>query len=69
MIVFKLRERLNERSMLQATLSRILKIRKNTINAYYHGYAKRIRIEDLDKMCAYLDCSLIDIVEYIPDKK
>lgn len=69
MIIIKLRDRLFERGMNQITFSKILNIDKNTINSYYHSYAKRLRTEDLEKMCEYLECSLSDLVEYIPDKK
>lgn len=69
MFIFKLRDLLVERDMTQATFSRLVKIRKNTINAYYHGYIKRMRPEDIRKMCDYLECPLSDLIEYIPDKK
>lgn len=69
MIVFKLRERLYERGMNQLTFSNLVKVGKNTVNAYYHGYIKRMRPEDLNKMCEYLKCPLSDLIEYIPDKK
>jgi putative transcriptional regulator len=69
MIVFKLKQRLFERGMNQLTFSKKIKMRYNTINAFYHGYAKRARFQDLNKMCEYLDCSLTDLIEYIPDKK
>jgi putative transcriptional regulator len=69
MVVFKLTDRLFERGMNQFTFSRIVKVNKNTVNAYYHGYAKRINVDDIEKMCEYLECSLSDLIEYIPDKK
>lgn len=69
MLLFKLKDRLKERGMTQATFSRLSKIRKNTVNAYYHGYIKRIRVEDIIAMCEYLECPISDIIEFIPDKK
>lgn len=69
MILFKLKERLYERGMNQLTFSKKTGLRYNTVNAYYHGYIKRMRPEDLDKMCEYLECSLSDLIEYTHDKK
>jgi putative transcriptional regulator len=43
-------------------------VRYNTLLAYYHGYIKRPRINDLIKICDALECKLSDLIEYIPDK-
>ncbi|MEN6317048.1 MAG: helix-turn-helix transcriptional regulator [Clostridiaceae bacterium] len=69
MILFKLKDRLHDRSMNQLTFSKKTGIRYNTVNAYFHGYVKRMRPDDLNKMCEFLECSLTDLVEYAPDKK
>jgi len=41
----------------------------NTLLAYYHEYIKRVNIVDLIKICDALECSLSDLMEYVPDKK
>jgi putative transcriptional regulator len=69
MIRCKLRERLFERGMNQLTFSKLIDVDKNIVNAYYNNYAKSYKPEHLDKMCAFLDCPLSDLIEYIPDKK
>lgn len=69
MIICKLRERLFERGMNQLTFSKLVNIDKNIVNAYYNNYAKRYKAEDLNRMCEYLECSISDLIEFIPDKK
>jgi putative transcriptional regulator len=69
MIVYKLADKLKERYMNQLVFSKKTGIRYNTVNAYFHGYIKRIRPEDLDKMCSFLECSISDLIEYVPNEK
>jgi putative transcriptional regulator len=69
MIIFKLKDLLYKRGMNQRDCYRKTSVDKNTINAYYNGFAKRINVPDLNKMCEGLECSISDIIEYIPDKK
>lgn len=69
MIIFKLRNLLHERGMNQRDCHRKTSVDKNTINAYYNGFAKRLNVDDLDKMCTHLDCSLSDLIEFVSDKK
>lgn len=52
---------LGERRMNQAELARKTGIRPNTVNALYHGYAKRISFEQMDKLCEVLDCGLDEL--------
>jgi putative transcriptional regulator len=69
MILFKLKDLLHERGMNQRDCHRKTSVDKNTINAYYNGFAKRLNVTDLNKMCDALECELSDLIEYIPDKK
>lgn len=69
MIKIKLSTMLGEKRISQRELSKITKIRPNTINAYYNDYAKRFNRDDIDKICHALQCDLTDLIEYIPDKK
>lgn len=55
--------------MSQAELSRITGIRAATINEIYHEMAERISFEHLDKICEALDCSLHNLIEYVPSKR
>jgi putative transcriptional regulator len=60
---------LGERRMSQAELSRLTGIRPATINEIYHEIAVSYSVENLNKICEALNCSLNDLLEYIPDKK
>ena len=66
---FNLRRLLAERDMKQIDLHRMTGIRYETVGAYYHGYVKRMNIADLIKICDTLNCTLSELVEYIPNKK
>lgn len=64
-----LKRLLFDRDMKQIDLHRKTGIRYETIGAYYHGYIKRMNIEDLHKICDCLGCSLAELIEYTPNKK
>lgn len=57
---------LGDRRYTQKHLASITKIRPNTINALYHETAKHISFAQLNRICEALDCSISDIIEYIP---
>jgi putative transcriptional regulator len=69
MIKFRFRRLLRKRKISQFQASEITGIRPGTINAYYHGFVKRINVKDLNKMCRKFDCTVTDIIEYVPEKK
>ena len=55
--------RVNMRELHEAT-----GIRKATISAYYNDTYKQISKEHLDELCKYFECSLSELIEYIPDE-
>ena len=65
---FNLLVLLENKDMKQSDLARLTGIRYNTINAYYHGYIKRMNVIDLEKICDALECTLYDLIEYVPKK-
>lgn len=69
MIKINLSRLLGEKRINQKDFSKLAKVRRATINAYYNEYVKRINKEDLDKMCKSLNCQISDLIEYIPDEK
>ena len=69
MIKFRFRGLLWKKRLTQQDISIMTGIRPGTINAYFHGFAKRINVKDLDIICKTLNCSLLDVIEYVPDKK
>ena len=44
-------------------------IRPSTISDIYNEMTERLNIEYLDRICEYLDCSITDLIEYIPNKQ
>ena len=68
MIRIHLAKLLEQKDMSQRKLHKLTGIRHGTINAYYHEFAKRINLDDLDILCKTLNCRLDELIEYIPDK-
>lgn len=69
MIKIHLSRILGEKRISQAELSRQTGIRPSTINDMYNEIAERVNLSYLDRICEYLDCSLSDLMEYIPDEQ
>ena len=67
MIRIYLSTRLGERRWTQADLARMTGIRPASINLLYHEMADHVSLENLDKICEALECSLNDLLEYIPN--
>ena len=55
--------------MSQAELARQTGIRPSTISEIYNEVAERLNVEYLDRICEYLDCSITDLIEYIPNQQ
>lgn len=68
MIKITLSRKMGEMRVTQTELARVTGIRSNTINDLYHDVAERVSLEQLDKICEALHCSLFDIVEFVPNK-
>lgn len=60
---------LGERRMTQSQLSMLTGIRPNTISDLYNEIALGIKFDHIDKICEVLQCDIIDLFEYIPNKK
>ena len=67
MIKIHLSRILGEKRMSQAELARQTGIRPSTISEIYNEIADRLNIEYLDRICEYLNCSITDLIEYIPN--
>ena len=40
---------------------------RNTISLLYNEKVKRIDFDTMEKLCKLFNCSLADLIEYIPD--
>ncbi len=43
-------------------------ISKNTLSRMQSAQGYNTKTENLDKLCAYFDCRIEDLLEYIPEK-
>ncbi|MDF2985750.1 MAG: transcriptional regulator, family [Eubacterium sp.] len=69
MIKYKLSDILIDKNISQNWLSIETGIRPGTINKYTYGTIQRIIPGHLDKICKALNCTISDLIEYVPDKK
>ena len=69
MIKIYLSRILGEKRITQAELARQTGIRPSMISDIYNEMTERLNIEYLDRICEYLDCSITDLIEYIPNKQ
>lgn len=69
MIKIHLSRLLGEKRISQAELSRQTGIRPSTISDMYNEIVERVNLDYLDRICEYLNCSLSDLMEYIPNKQ
>lgn len=42
---------------------------RNTIAFLYHDKTTRVDYDTIDKLCIFLNCSVGDIFEYVPDSE
>lgn len=69
MIIFKLDElmwlyRTTAKDIFQKT-----GIGKSTLSTIKNNKNVNICIKTLDKLCKYFDCTISDLIEYVPDEK
>ena len=67
MIKNHLSKLLGERRWTQADLARKTGIRRATINELYNELTDRVNLEHLDRICEVLECSVSDVLEYVPN--
>lgn len=68
MVKINLSTLLGARRMTQADLARRTRIRPSTINDMYHELCVRVNLEHIDKICEVLECDIMDLFEYVPNK-
>ena len=69
MIKINLSRILEERRISQAELARASGIRPLTICHMYNEIIERVNIEYLDRICEYLNISLDELIEYVPNRQ
>ena len=68
MINIHVSELMGRLRLTQKALSEATGIRANTISSYWHGTARRLEVEHIDKLCAVLMCQPGDLLQYVPDE-
>lgn len=69
-VKWKVREVAERRGVANASqLAERADINKNTANALWNGASLRVDRETLAKLCAALDCTTGDLLEYNPNEK
>ena len=75
MLRFKLKELIAEKEFQEgrrvtvAEIAESTSIARNTLSRILNQPGWNVRSEHLDKLCAYFDCRIEELVEYIPDKE
>jgi len=69
MIVFKIKERLEEKGISRYKLQQITNWNYKRINAYYFGKVKSITTEEIELLCEIFDCEIQDLMEIKRNKK
>ena len=58
---------MGEKKLRVADVARAVGIHRNAITLLYEETATRVDIETINKLCAFLDCGIEDLFEYLPD--
>lgn len=66
MIKCHLSRLMGERKLKVTDVARETGLHRNTVTLLYKETATRVELEALDKLCDYFDCSLNELLEYVP---
>lgn len=68
MIKCHLSEIMGKKKMKISDLARETGLHRNTITLLYKEEAARVELDAMEKLCIYLDCSVGELFEYVPDE-
>ncbi len=60
---------LGERRLRASEVARKTGINKNTLSSLYNERVSGIRFDTLEKLCKFLNCSIGELIEYIPEEE
>lgn len=69
MIKCHLSRLLGERRLKISEVARDAGVNRGTLTRLYHETAERVELDALNRICRHLDCSIEDLLEYIPEQK
>ena len=58
---------MGEKKLRVADVARAVGVHRNAITLLYEETATRVDMDTIDKVCAFLDCGIQDLFEYIPE--
>lgn len=58
---------MGEKKLRVADVARAIDVHRNAITLLYEETATRVDLETINKLCAYLDCKIEDLLEFVPD--
>jgi putative transcriptional regulator len=58
---------MGEKKLRVADVARAVGVHRNAITLLYEETATRLDMDTIDRLCAFLDCRMQDLFEYIPD--
>ena len=67
-INLKLKDALDSKNMTRNYLARAVKTRFEVIDRWYAGNVEKIDADVLARICYVLNCSVSDLLEYVPDE-
>ncbi len=68
MIKCHLSEIMGKKKLKISDLARESGLHRNTITLLYKEKAARVELDAMEKLCIYLDCSVGELFEYVPDE-
>lgn len=69
MIKIKVSDLLGKHKMNKKQLAEAANIRPNTVGALYDESIQRLDKDMLNNLCKVFNCTISDILEYVPDKE
>lgn len=69
MIVFKVKELLEQNKMSRYKLRQYTNLSYDRVNDYYFSRVKAIKVEELEELCKIFNCKVQDIIEFKNNNK
>jgi len=66
MIKCHLSRLLGERRLKISDVARDTGLNRGTLTRLYHETAERVELDVLDRLCVYLNCTVVDLLEFTP---
>lgn len=60
---------MGEKKLRVADVARSIGVHRNAITLLYEETATRVDLETINKLCAFFDCMVEDLFEYIQDEQ